>query len=72
MYKYIGSGFKEVEWYCNFLVCDYQIQVRLLDQLGFYKSRFVTFDEIEIPMKCYPNFIEISMFWFSIIQFWFL
>jgi hypothetical protein len=31
--------------------------------LGFpRKSFFFTFDEIDIPTKCYPNIVEISMF----------
>jgi hypothetical protein len=40
-----------------------------LTLLGFpRKSFFFTFDEIEIPSICYPNFVEISMFRFPEIS----
>jgi hypothetical protein len=30
-----------------------------LHELGFHESRYFTFDDIEIPMKFYHNYVEI-------------
>jgi hypothetical protein len=38
-------------------------------QLGVSRKSFFSFDELEIPTKFYPNFVEISMFQFSEIRF---
>jgi hypothetical protein len=68
----IFSGFisATISWHClqfeRFILYIFEsLRGGLWFSSGVSTKEFFTFDEIKIPTKFYPNFVAISMFWFS-------